>query len=182
MVSGTTSTRQDPSVHNELRTVRANHLSHSPNGFHLNDMDSISVEHQVQPEESLGSRCSLGCDQSGPWHHSRRPTVGCGTAMAGINRSTKRQEQERLLAGSLSPASLFGQYQYIGDDCGPAIRLIFLSKRILRKTFWEAVEQRPFTYKPIDHMNHCFDALLQVSLLYLLSELDLKVIGRLTVR
>ncbi|GAD93057.1 hypothetical protein TRV_04086 [Paecilomyces variotii No. 5] len=33
--------------------------------------------------------------------------------------------------------------------------------RIVRKTFWEAVEQRPFTHKPGAHMNHCFDALRQ---------------------
>ncbi|KAJ9301008.1 hypothetical protein DTO217A2_7784 [Paecilomyces variotii] len=33
--------------------------------------------------------------------------------------------------------------------------------RIVRRTFWEAVEQRPFTHKPGAHMNHCFDALRQ---------------------
>lgn len=33
--------------------------------------------------------------------------------------------------------------------------------RILRKTFWEAVEHRPFTYHPSSHMEHCFDTLRQ---------------------
>ena len=30
-------------------------------------------------------------------------------------------------------------------------------------TFWEAVEQRSFTYDPSSHMEHCFDTLRQVS-------------------
>ncbi|CAF9913893.1 hypothetical protein IMSHALPRED_001472 [Imshaugia aleurites] len=33
--------------------------------------------------------------------------------------------------------------------------------RILRNTFWEAVEHRPFTYHPSSHMEHCFDTLRQ---------------------
>ncbi|KAF2237621.1 hypothetical protein EV356DRAFT_510582 [Viridothelium virens] len=33
--------------------------------------------------------------------------------------------------------------------------------RIIRKTFWEAIENRPFTYHPSSHMEHCFDALRQ---------------------
>ena len=37
-------------------------------------------------------------------------------------------------------------------------------KRIIRKTFWEAVEQRPYTWSPSAHTDHCFDALRQVSL------------------
>lgn len=32
--------------------------------------------------------------------------------------------------------------------------------RILRKTLWEAVEKRPYTY-PLSHSEHCFDALRQ---------------------
>ena len=79
--------------------------------------------------------------------------------MAGIIASAKRQEQERLLARSLSPASLFGRS--ISAVLAP--RELISSQRILRKTFWEAVEQRPFTYQPLDHVSHCFDALLQVS-------------------
>ena len=35
-------------------------------------------------------------------------------------------------------------------------------QRILRNTFWEAVEHRPFTYHPSSHMEHCFDTLRQV--------------------
>lgn len=34
-------------------------------------------------------------------------------------------------------------------------------QRILRKTFWEAVEQRESTYN-LAHVEHCFDALRQV--------------------
>ncbi|KAL8950912.1 MAG: hypothetical protein Q9222_003078 [Ikaeria aurantiellina] len=33
--------------------------------------------------------------------------------------------------------------------------------RILRKTFWEAIEQQPYTYEPGPHMEHCFDTLRQ---------------------
>ena len=38
-------------------------------------------------------------------------------------------------------------------------------KRIIRKTFWEAVEQRPYTWSPSAHTDHCFDALRQVGFL-----------------
>ena len=40
-------------------------------------------------------------------------------------------------------------------------RLLNFKQRILRKTFWEAVERRPFTYH-VSHSDHCFDALRQV--------------------
>ncbi|KAM0796195.1 hypothetical protein BDR22DRAFT_812455, partial [Usnea florida] len=33
--------------------------------------------------------------------------------------------------------------------------------RIIRKTFWEAVEQQPYTWPPSAHTDHCFDALRQ---------------------
>ena len=40
--------------------------------------------------------------------------------------------------------------------------LINGSQRILQKTFWEAVEKKPYTWDPSTHMTHCFDALRQV--------------------
>ncbi|KAI1185986.1 hypothetical protein F5B17DRAFT_441418 [Nemania serpens] len=33
--------------------------------------------------------------------------------------------------------------------------------RIMRLTFWEAVDRKPFTYHPGPHVDHCFDALRQ---------------------
>ena len=52
------------------------------------------------------------------------------------------------------------------DPCCVAIRAIVTLlrdvQRILRKTFWEAAEHRPFTYHPSSHMEHCFDTLRQV--------------------
>ena len=42
--------------------------------------------------------------------------------------------------------------------------LINMIERIIRKTFWEAVEQQPYTWPPSAHTDHCFDALRQVSL------------------
>ena len=39
------------------------------------------------------------------------------------------------------------------------------SQKILRKTFWEAVEGRNYTYHPGSHMDHCFDTLRQVRFL-----------------
>jgi len=33
--------------------------------------------------------------------------------------------------------------------------------KMLRKTFWEAVDQKPFTHHPGPHLEHCFDALRQ---------------------
>ncbi|KAI1455385.1 hypothetical protein F4805DRAFT_459765 [Annulohypoxylon moriforme] len=33
--------------------------------------------------------------------------------------------------------------------------------RIMRLTFWEAVDGKPFTYHPGPHVDHCFDALRQ---------------------
>ncbi|KAL4860739.1 hypothetical protein BDV12DRAFT_208887 [Aspergillus spectabilis] len=33
--------------------------------------------------------------------------------------------------------------------------------KIIRKTFWEAVNGEPYTHTPGAHMNHCFDALRQ---------------------
>lgn len=36
-------------------------------------------------------------------------------------------------------------------------------QKILRQTFYEAIEGKEFTYKPGFHHNHCFSALLQVS-------------------
>ena len=38
-----------------------------------------------------------------------------------------------------------------------------IRQRIIRKTFWEAVDGLPFTHNPNAHMEHCFDALRQVS-------------------
>lgn len=35
-------------------------------------------------------------------------------------------------------------------------------QRIIRKTFWQAVEGLPFTYEPSIHTDHCFDAIRQV--------------------
>ena len=37
-------------------------------------------------------------------------------------------------------------------------------QRILRKTFWEAVNHEPYTYSPTSHVEHCFDTLRQVKL------------------
>lgn len=36
-------------------------------------------------------------------------------------------------------------------------------QKLLRTTFWEAVDGKPYTNPPSAHMNHCFDTLRQVS-------------------
>lgn len=41
------------------------------------------------------------------------------------------------------------------------IFLVTAVKKIIRKTFWEAVNGLPYTHHPDPHMEHCFDALRQ---------------------
>ena len=37
---------------------------------------------------------------------------------------------------------------------------------MIRKTFWQAVAQEPFTWEPSRHFEHCFDALRQSIVCY----------------
>ena len=79
--------------------------------------------------------------------------------MAGIDVPAERSQQGRLLVGRLSSIALSSESRVIQASYPT---LLIDIQRILRKTFWEAVSHRPFTYHPSAHMEHCFDTLRQV--------------------
>ena len=79
--------------------------------------------------------------------------------MARQHAASQRRQEKGVFAGGLSSATLFGNSKFII----PSRNRLQPGQRIIRKTFWEAVEGKKYTWHPSVHITHCFDAIRQVS-------------------
>lgn len=72
------------------------------------------------------------------WHCGRGQRVGSKTAMARLDVSPQRSQKRPLSTRSLPSNTLPGEPLFSNTFLVPANR----TQRIIRKTFWEAVENR----------------------------------------